>query len=204
MKLYPLSFIQLHNMIHMQGVNLGDKIDASKRPAKLYLDLENQMVWISFKGKMSGIPTPSVMSFDMIESPAHLVDIAPPPKKQLEESMVASPKRGRPPKVQEETVNEPVGMPPSDPSDVEAAAAHRARVRAASMNSNKTQPLVAQNDFLIQEARNQAMGLKHPTTSKAQVQNAQQVGASTVQGKPKAISHTQMKAQVKAEEKTNL
>ena len=95
-----------------------------------------------------------------------------------------------------------VPYPSFDPNDTEAAARHRELVRAASANSNRAQNAAQQNDFLIQEARNQAMGLKHPTTSKAQVQTAQQVGElAAVTGKPKAISHAAMKAQVAQEMK---
>jgi hypothetical protein len=80
--------------------------------------------------------------------------------------------------------------------------AHREAVRLASREANKVKPNDGQaNDYLIQESRNQAMGMKFPGTSKAQVNNAHEVGSQTMQptSKKKPISHEELKAQMDAE-----
>lgn len=186
--LYPLTYVQLHNMINMQGTNLGDKINAAQRGAKLLLDLEFNFVWIYFKGKLSGFPTPSCASMDLAEMPDHV-------KQVLGLDAVPAQAATGPAFARKKAEYVPEAFDPNDD-----AAAHRAAVRAASANSNRANPVIQQTDTLIQTARMEAMGLKSHTT--AQVQNAQQVGESTtVVGKKKALSHAALKAQVTQEAK---
>ncbi len=200
MKLYPLSYIQLHNTIHMQGTNLGDKINAAQRNAKLYLDLECQTVWIHFKNKITGIPVTSIACYDTITCPDYVQEAI-----ALDTVVVAQAPVGPAfvRKAEPSTAQIHVPMPTFDPNDDEAAAKHREMVRAASANSNRNVPQGAQNDHLIQEARMQAMGVKM-NTLQSQVSNAQQVGEQAqngTRGKRKASSHEQMQMQVAQEMK---
>ena len=167
----------------------------------------NNTFGIYFKGKYTAIGASNVASYDFKEVPKDVIEYlgmnqaviadAPtgPPAIARARRSIPAPQAMEPPQV----YAEPVPMPDFDPNDAEAAAKHRALVRAASANANRP-TLVAQNDDLVQAARNQAMNLKQPKS--AQVQTAQQVGAVTaVAGKPKAISHAQLKAQAAAEAK---
>lgn len=189
--LYPISFAQFHNMMHMQGTNLGDKIIAKARGATLLLDLEFQTVWVYYKGKLSGVPTPSIATYDLAEMPDHV-------RAELGLDGIEAVESSGPPYARKKAEYIPEAFDPND-----EAAAHRARVRAASANANRPDMAQAQNDLMIQETRNAAMGIKTHMT--AQVQNAQQVGESpTVTAKKKAISHSQLKAQIAHEAKTQL
>lgn len=183
---HALSFVELHNQLFMNGSNLGNKVNAAQRGAKLWQDDERGVVWVHFKDRVTAIPLASVASSDFIEIPEDI-------KELLGITQEVQPKG--PPSVRAKKV-EVIELPAYDPND-HSAEAHRARVRAASANSNRAQPIV-QNDFLIQEARNHAAGQK----SKAQVSNPTmpKEGVS-VSPKPKAISHAQLKAQVAAEAK---
>lgn len=178
---HQLSFIELHNQLFMQGSNLGTKIHAVARGATLNLDTELGIVWVQYKGKLSFIPLSNVASADMVDTGAFGF------KTTTDETTApAAIARARKARLEQEAEEDP----------------HRAAVRAASANSNKPNTLEAQNDYLIQEARAQAAGMKH---NKAQVSNPTlpttgNTGAS-VAGKPKAISHAGMKAQVAAEMK---
>jgi len=207
---HPLSFVALHNQFFMQGSNLGDKINAKQRGAQLLLDDERGVVWVHFKQKVSFIPLASVASADAITIPddiAIALQLTAAPAVDAPQGPPAVRRgRGRPPLHPEpQVIPDPttgVPVPNFDPNDAEAAARHRELVRAASRAPTLKTGTHAQDDRLIQEARNQAMGLKHPTTSRAQVQNAEQVGATaSVAGKPKPISHAQLQAQTAAEAK---
>lgn len=208
---HRLSFIELHNQFFMQGSNLGNKINAAQKGAALLLDDERGVVWVYFKGKVSFVPLASVASGDAVEVPEDVKEFlgihTPVESGPQGPPAIARAKRGRP------SVNEPapdfvkggvpiVPIPDFDPNDLEAAARHRELVRAASANAYRPQPQGALNDHLIQEARNQAMGIKHATISRAQVQTAQQVGeTATVTGKKKAISHAELAKQIGSETK---
>lgn len=206
-----LSFIELHNQLFMQGSNLGNKINAAQKGAKLLLDDERGVVWVYFKGKVSLVPLANVASADAIDISEDLKEAlgvqAPGEPQPVGPPAIVRAKRGRP------SLNEPaaeflkgaaptVPFPDFDPNDQEAALRHRELVRAASANAYRPQPQGPMNDHLIQEARNQAMGLKHTTISRSQVQNAHQVGeVASVTGKKKIMTHAELKAQVAAETK---
>lgn len=206
---HPLSFMELHNQFFMQGSNLGNKINAAQKGAKLLLDDERQVVWIYFKQKVSFVPLASVASCDAIEIPEDIKESLGLVSPLVEETPVGPPaiaraRRGRPPKMEEveptQTQATPVTYPDFDPNDLEAVAHHRELVRAASSHANKASFKGPQNDRLIQETRAIAMGVKLHNT--AQVQTAEQVGQGTgLTGKPKAINHQQLKAQVAQEMK---
>jgi len=208
---YPLSFVELHNAFFMNGSNLGNKINAAQRGAKLLLDDERNVVWIFFKQKVSFIPLASVASGDMTDIPQdiqELFGIAKPEDVQAGgPPAIARAKRGRP------CATEPaspldsspaiitVPYPAFDPNDSEAAAKHRELVRAASANSNRASAQGPQNDDLIQKSRATAMGMKHQPTS--QVSTAQQVGAQTTQASPRKImSHAELQVKVAQDSKT--
>ena len=203
---YAIKTLYFHETtsFHMQGKNFGARIDISTG-AKVCYDDEAKEIHIYYNGKTSSLSSLSAKNWDYVATPAHVAEYF---GAQLEAKTEEPVKRGRgrPPAHQPEPaiVHQPPSVPyPSfDPNDLEAAARHRELVRAASANSNKNHNSGPQNDYLIQEARNQAMGLKHPTTSRAQVQTAQQVGESaTVVGKKKIVSHAELRTQVAAEAK---
>lgn len=203
---HPLRFIELHSPFFMQGSNLGTKIDAAQRGAKLILDDERQVVWVRFKGKVSFIPLPSIASADALEVPKDIQDLFEISSAAPEILATDAPKRrGRPPAqpaMPQAPLPSPtqVPYPDFDPNDEQAAAKHREMVRAASANSNRPEFRGPQNDDLIQAARMTAMGLKHQPS--AQVQTAQQVGQTAgVTGKRKVMSHGELKAQVAREAK---
>lgn len=205
MSKHKLSFIETHGPFFMQGTSMGTKVYASgPKAAKLLLDDERNAVWIYYKGKAALVPCAAIASMDMAELPDDVAKAlgAPVtnPTQEPAGGPVARARSGRKAKDAEIPGGEsiPAGpvevpFPSHDPDDVEAAAAHRALVRAASANANRPAPPQMQNDSLIQQARMQAMGIK--THGTAQVMTAEQVGATTLQGKPKAISHAQLQAQ---------
>lgn len=194
---HELSFIELHNPFFMQGSNMGTKINAAQKGAKLLLDDTRYGVWIYYKQKVAFVPLASVASIDLTEIPGDVKTALhfEEPKKAAAAIKHMAPTQPVVPMYQPE----PVPMPDFDPSDAVAAAAHKSMVRAASMNTHRSAPIV-QNDQLIQEARNTAMGMKtHPT---AQASTAHQVGQMTnsgTQGKPKPISHQALKASLPKE-----
>lgn len=212
MALYSVSFMSLHSPLFMQGSNLGDKITAAHKNAQFAFDDVSSVIWVHFKNKVTPVPLSNVASFDMADIPGAVKDffsIGAPPVIAVQSlpPTIAAARRGRPPKnhslpnLQIPTTG--LGMESFinqiDPNDPEDAAAHRARVRAASANSNRPEPSI-QNDLLVQEARAQAIGMK----TSAQVSNPTKPteGLTGVSGKPKALSHTQLKKQVAAEMKT--
>jgi hypothetical protein len=181
-----LSFLNVVIPQFMHGRNLGTKISASPQ-IKMHRDEVSGEVTICINGKVSGIGAANVACYDY---------------KELSDELKAlySLEEGNLPLIARAALSA-APEPVYDPND-ESPEAHRARVRAASALANKPTPVV-NNDFLIQESRNAAMGLKPGRT--AQVQTAQEVGnLAGVTGKRKPISHQELKAQVKAEEKTNL
>lgn len=214
---HPLSFVEFHNPLFMCGASLGNKLNAAQRGARVLLDDERQVVWIQYKGKIAFVPLASIASADAITVPEDVEALLTAPKA---DDTFVPPKRGRGRPTQEQLRKEEaaiirhkvlaaggspqVPMPTHDPNDAEAAARHRALVRAASANSNRGNPTGPQNDKLIQESRSIAMGLKHQQT--AQVQSAREIaetnGLTGVQGKRKVMSHSEIKAQVEAEKKT--
>lgn len=176
---HALSFVELHNQFFMQGSNLGSKVNAAQRGAKLLLDDERGVVWVLFKGKVSFIPLPSVASADVVEVPGDVQEalgVIPDPTTSQGPPAVARARREAPETAQAFPIDVP--MPHFDPNDADAAAKHRELVRAASANSNRPDNTQAQNDLLIQQARVNAMGIKNHNAS-AQVQNAHQVGDTT-------------------------
>ena len=200
-----LPFLDLHNQLFMNGSNLGMKINAAQRGAKMVLDTETNLIWIHFKGKTTFIPTSNVASGDALVSPEFLTEMF---ELAAEEEQ---PKAHLPPAIaraqkEVELQNLPDPMLPYDPNDEHAAALHRAAVRAASANSNRgnSAQTLSQTDSLIQQARMQAMGIKQHTPN-AQVQNAQQVGETaalaSTRGKRKAINHQELKTQIAQEMK---
>lgn len=186
MSKHAVSFMELHNQLFMQGSNLGNKINAAQRGANLTLDTDLGVVWVQFKSKLSLIPLSNVASADITDPSALGFDDTKTETKTVPAAIARGRKAGLAPEPD----------PEFDPND--DAAAHRARVRAASANAFVPNHTAAQNDLLIQQARGQAMGLK----ASAQVATPTQPkeGAS-VAGKPKALSHAQLKAQVAAESK---
>lgn len=182
---YDVSFMNMHNALFMQGSNLGDKINVAAKGAKVCWDDDRQVLFITFKGKTTTIPFTSTQSFDLIEVPEDVKEWAG----------IAETTQTNAPFARKKV--EPTDITVTD--DMSEAEAHRARVRATSANSNRAQPTV-QNDDLINQSRALAMGVKHNKT--AQVSNAQHVGEmAAVTGKPKALSHAAMKAQVAQEMK---
>lgn len=171
---------------HMQGKNFGNRIDV-KLGAIMFLDTDTDKIHISYQGKVSGMSSYAVKNWDYAVTPddvaEYFQEFAPKPKELHPLSRGSN-------HLVEDCSQE------FDPND--DAASHRAKVRAASANSNKGQN-GPQTDDLIQAARNAAMGVK-TNRVQAQVQNAQQVGANTT-GKPKPISHAALAAQVAAEGK---
>lgn len=212
---HKITFIELHNPLFMNGTNMGSKLSTDVRPGttakagvKMILDDERQAVWVHYNKRTAFIPLPSVASCDILEVPGDVLELLG--LTPMAEEIISGPpavmraRRGRPPSVQptEEIQAAPteVPYPDFDPNDEDAAARHRELVRAASANSNKAPFKGPQNDSLIQSARNAAMSIK--THGTAQVQNAQQVGElAAVTGKPKALSHAGMRAQVAKEMK---
>jgi len=202
---HALSFVELHNQFFMQGSNLGNKINAAQKGAKLLLDDERSVVWVYFKSKVSFIPLASVASADAIEVPQDIKDLLGL-NQSIEETKPLGPpamrRRGRPPLNEPKPDFGPVPYPDFDPNDLEAAARHREKVRAASANAYRPDPQGPMNDHLILEARNAAMGVKQSAVNHAQVQSAHQVGeAASITGKKKVMSHAELKAQVAAEAK---
>lgn len=204
MSIYPLKTVYFHEgaSFHMSGKNFGTRVDMTSG-AKIVYDREAKEIHISYNGKTSTLSSLSAKNWDYIETPAFIAEL-------FKEEAVKAPEapkrgRGRPPMVApapiQTTQSYPeVPMPDFDPNDLEAAAKHRALVRAASANSNKPEFRGPQNDDLIQAARTTAMGLKHQKT--AQVQTAQQVGElAGVSGKRKVMSHAELRAQVAKEAK---
>lgn len=202
---HPLSFVELHNPMFMQGSNLGNKINAAQKGAKLFLDDDRDGVWIYFKQKLSFIPLSNVATADMVTIPEDLKETIGLTETLAEEPSPSGPpaiaraRRGRPPKDAKIPSNPVTFSQPAVDLDTLSPEERRAAVRAASANAYRPDATQAQNDHLIQEARAQAQGIKLQKT--AQVQNAQQVGlaASSVTGKPKPISHAELAA-LKAKE----
>ncbi len=190
-KFYDLPFVEFYDAFFMQGSNLGNKINAAQRNAKVVYDEERGLVWVHFKGKLSFVPLQSIKSADMKDIPEDLQKYWAMTTQEAEPTLPPSIRRGRKPK--EEITEE------FDPTD--DAAAHRARVRAASANANKAEPRpVINSDDLIKTTRAAAMGVKLNKSS--QVANAQQVGElASVTGKPKAMTHAQLQAQIASEAK---
>jgi hypothetical protein len=196
---HALSFLELHNQFFMQGSNLGNKINAAQKGAKLILDDDRSVVWVYFKGKVSFIPTASVASADVIQIPDDVKEALGLDTVQNEPMgppAIARAKREQFQNVQ----NNAVPMPDFDPNDMDAVANHREMVRAASANANRPNPFSAQNDFLIQQARGQAEGFKQS----AQVSNPTlPTEGQRPRGRPpKILSHADLKAKLDSEAKT--
>lgn len=184
-----VTFLDLHNPLFTQGSNLGNKINVAQKGARAVLDTNTGLIWFLYKGRPTFIPLMNTGSGDpILSSEQHIEIFGEEAKPALLPPAIARARR-------EAILTDALGFDPND----ESPEAHRARVRAASANSNRPNNQLVQTDDLIQTARASAMGMKLPT---AQVQNAQQVGEHTgVTGKRKAISHQQMKAQVAQEMK---
>ncbi len=194
---YPLTFVEFHNPLFMNGTNLGNKLNGPFRGATLLMDDDRQVVWVHYKGKTAFVPLASVASADAVTIPDDVTEaMGLNTPQELSGPPAVKRGRGRPPMEPIATPSIPVEavpMPTHDPNDMVAAAEHRARVRAASANANKPQFVGQQNDDLIQASRAAAMGIKH--NKGAQVQTAQQVGeAASVVGKKKPLSHAELKA----------
>ena len=178
-----ISFLDLHNPLFMNGVNYGNKIDVKQKGGIVYRDSELQCYVAQFKGRAQIIELANVASAgvtnsgDLSLSKEALESTAPP--------AIAKARRNQ--AQQQETAQV------YDPND-ESAEAHRARIRAASAGANRPDPsLRQQDDLLIQESRNAAMGLKHKQPPTAQVSTP----TSGVQGKAKNLSHAQTKTESK-------
>jgi len=188
----PLSYIELHNPMFMQGSNLGSKISAKARGAKLYFDTELSVVWIDFKDKVAFVPMSNIASGDMLD-PQSIV-LEEPATKTAPPAITRARKAGK------EDVAVTIAQAESNPIEMTDAEAHRAEVRARSANAHKAIPQPeTQSDALIQQSRAVASGqvqVSDPTRPAN--------GLTGVQVKPKAISHAQLKAQVAAETKTTL
>jgi hypothetical protein len=186
---HNLSFVEFHSPLFSQGVNLGTKVSIAQRQAQAVWDDEKGVIWLFFKGKASCLPVTSALSWDMITIPDEMKTLFGIVSTNKEPEIVEGPpfarKRGRP--AAEPTVE-------YDINDY-SQEAQRARARAASANSHKA-VVTAQNDALIQQARNQAAGMK----ISAQVSNPT-MPTEGVTGKPKAISHAGMKVQIAQEMK---
>jgi hypothetical protein len=181
---HSLNFVELHNPLFMQGVNLGTKINATQRQAHLFFDTELGVVWIAFKNKVSFIPLANVASADLADP-----SVADLP---LDEEQHAPPAIARARREQE---IDPARYEMPDINDPEAMARHREAVRAASANANR--PPAQMFDPLAQQAREQAMAVKlhnAPVSTPMQTKNL-----SSVTGKHKAISHAELAAQKAAE-----
>lgn len=61
-----VSFVELHNPLFMVGVNLGNKISASTRHARMEFDIERKLLFIEFKGKVAVLPDSNVCSMDLV------------------------------------------------------------------------------------------------------------------------------------------
>lgn len=184
---FELSFIELHNPLFMQGSNLTNKVNAKQRGAILQYDTELAGVIIQFKGKAAIIPAASVASMDLVD--ISQIGIEAPKEASAPPAIARARRQAKEEQLPEVTAD-------YDENDPEAAAAHRAAVRAASANSNRSAPrLETQNDTLIQQSRMVASG--------AQVSNPTRPveGLTGVSGKPKATNHAQMRAQLAKEAK---
>jgi hypothetical protein len=183
-----LSFVELHNPLFMQGTNLTNKIVASQRQAKLEYDLDKKLLIVRFKGKAAILPDSNVASMDVINA----ADLG------LEESEpVSAPtpaiarRRGRP-SAEDLEAQESAYM---------TSDSHREAVRAQSANAFKPAPVVdTQANKLMEQARAVAAGAKVSPQVSEPTKPAN--GLTGVSGKPKAISHEQLAAQVKAEKST--
>lgn len=197
-----LGFIEMHNPMFMQGSNMGTRIKAKERGARLFLDTELSLVWVHFKGKVAFVPLANIATGDLMEQLDAPLTELPQPAHRAPAAIARA-------QAYQSEYQEP-SYPDHDPEDLEAAAAHRARVRAASMNSNRPQASV-QNDMLIQQSRMAAMGMKqhavNPQVSNPTQPAMGQTGIPTpnvqaapkLRGRPKAISHAGAVAQMKAE-----
>lgn len=202
MKFEDLSFVEVYDAFFMQGSNLGNKINAAQKGAKITL-VNDTYVAVYFKGKASFIPCAGVKSADWKEIPEALKT-----HWSLEKTTTQQEIKHAPPFVSHAQVvlptpdPTPVPYPDFDPNDEDAAARHRAMVRAASANSNRAQPTTESS--VVQSAREAAMGLKQHN---AQVSNptmptqGQTGRGANVRGKTKAVNHAQLKTQVAAEMK---
>ena len=191
---HELSFVELHNPLFQVGVNLGTKINAKMRNARLIMDDDRQVVWIHFKGKLSAIPMANVSSTDFISIPDDVQEVL---GEMVETTPVVPAAIAR---ARAASAVIPVDMP-YDPNDEDAAARHREAVRAASANTFKAVPM--QNDeLLIEQSRAAAMGVKLNRSSQAA--NAHQVGQVAEEarkaGRPRKImSHAELNAKLAAE-----
>lgn len=196
-----LTFIETHTPLLMGGVNFPNKIILKTKAAEAMLDTQMSVCWIRFKGETSIVPMSNVAHIKpLISSDDEDQVFVPVPKKELPTEEVAGPiavRRGRKPTIR--TSEQPPEDPfqAYDPNDEESAAKHREAVRAASANSNKPVQTI-QNDLLIQQARGQALGFK---TAQVSDPTKPANGLTGVQGKPKAISHAQLKTQLAQEAK---
>jgi hypothetical protein len=109
----PLKFVQFHTPVFHHGVNLGDKVDYTKRNIALILDEKNHRLEIHFNGHISGCPLSNVVKWDPID--AESAGFEPKPtffqkgQQQPQQSAVA----GQPIKAQVENPIERVQNPPS-------------------------------------------------------------------------------------------
>lgn len=187
---FELKFLETHNPVFIGGANLGKRLDIKTKKVKLLLDTDVGVVWIFYNSGIDFVPFASIASGSALNTE----DFGLGEFKEPEPYTTPAIQRARQSAVyiaETTPAPEPVPMPTFDPNDLEAAAEHRRKVRAASANANRPEVLSPQNDDLIQKARMTAAGIKHT----AQVQTAQQVGElAKVTGKRKAISHAELNA----------
>lgn len=196
-KYVELSFVEVIQPFFMNGKNMGNKIHANTIGCKMMKHAETKEIEVFYKGKVSTIGHGNVCSSDYKEVPDEVKALFGIDATVVEEFV--NPKARKP-----EAMNMSAGYASQMYSpDDESPEAHRARVRAASANSNKAIPVGPQNDTLIQQARMEAMGIKHGQVSVPSMPTEGQTGVPPVaiKGKPKAISHQAMKAQVAQEMK---
>ena len=188
---YQLSFMEVHNPLFMQGSNLGTKIIPAQKNAELAYDDDRSVVWVSFKGKITAIPLSNVASVDFATTPDDILDFFSGTASTVDTAhlpaAIARKKR------EQEIVQTAETFDSAD----ESPEAHRARVRAASANANRVQPIQATSSSLIQESRATALGMK---VSKAQVSDPTRPKTGTT-GRVKPISHAQLNAQMAKEAK---
>ncbi len=188
--------ITFHNPFNMGGVNFGNKIDtAVRKDIEMIDDIGRNRVWIKFKGITTFVPDSNIVAGSVQTIPADIQAMFEPTESEEIQAGPPAVARSRRTKAEMEAARVHDEAAAFDPNDT-SPEAHRARVRAASANAHKPDGVHAQNDLLIQEARNAAAGVKF----KAQVSNPTQPaqGASVV-GKTKALTHAQMRAQVAKE-----
>lgn len=186
-----LDFIALHNPLFFQGMNYSDKPKTKYPLIQLLYDTDLSCALVLDRGKCAVVPASNIASMTLSNPADFQIEIDAP----IQTLPPAQAARARRAEIEESIVN--LGDPndPYDPNDPDELAAHRARVRAASANSNKPSRKAIQNDTLIQESRMIASGAKS-----AQVSDPTRP-KDGVTGKPKPFSHEQLRAQLATEAK---